>query len=56
MVVILFSRNDGPFVKNLDQARKSFHVEKKAYFGGMFFDNYVHSCLKVHAVVSLKFL
>ena len=43
-----FSRSDGPFVKNLDQGLKSFHVEKEAYFGGTFVGNHVHSCLKVH--------
>ena len=52
-----FSRSDGPFVKNLDQALKSFHVEKEAYFGGTFVGNHVHSCLKVctHIAVSLRY-
>ena len=55
-----FSRSDGPFVKNLDQALKSFHVEKEAYFGDTFVGNHVHSCLKVHVhchiVALLKFM
>jgi hypothetical protein len=45
-----FSKSDGPFVGNLDQARKSFHVEKEAYFGGTFVGNHVDSCLKVHTL------
>ena len=43
-----FLRSDGPFIRNLDQAFKSFHVEKEAYFGGMFVHNHAHSCLMVH--------
>ena len=38
---------DGPFVKALDKALKSFHVDRQPYFGGTFIGNHVHLCLKV---------
>ena len=36
MVTKKFSRSDGPFVKNLDKLLSSFHVERQAYYGGIF--------------------
>ena len=51
-----FSRSDGPFVKNLDKALSSFHVERQAYYGGTFVGNHVHSCLKVHIMALTKSL
>lgn len=42
-----FSLKDGPFVKDLDEALKSFKVERQAYYGGTFVGNHVHKTLKV---------
>ena len=42
-----FSLKDGPFVKALDGALKSFKVERQAYYGGTFVGNHVHKTLKV---------
>lgn len=42
-----FKNQDGPFVKALDTALKSFKVERQAYYGGTFVGNHVHKCLKV---------
>lgn len=42
-----FSLEDGPFVKALDSALKSFKVERQAYYGGTFVGNHVHKTLKV---------
>ena len=38
---------EGPFVRSLDKALASFHVERQAYHGGSFIGNHVHRCLKV---------
>ncbi len=38
---------EGPFVRCLDAALASFHVERQAYHGGSFIGNHVHRCLKV---------
>ncbi len=42
-----FNKEDGPFIKALDTALKSFKVERQAYYGGTFVGNHVHKCLKV---------
>ena len=42
-----FEREDGVFVKSLEMALKSFHVERQAYHGGSFIGNHVHKALKV---------
>lgn len=42
-----FDKSEGPFVKALDAALASFHVERQAYYSGTFVGNHVHRCLKV---------
>ena len=42
-----FKMEEGPFIKGLDQALKSFHVQREAYYGGTFIGNHIHKCLKV---------
>ena len=42
-----FKKEDGPFVKGLDTALKSFHVIRQAYYSGTFVGNHVHRALKV---------
>jgi hypothetical protein len=39
-----FKMEEGPFIKGLDQALKSFHVQREAYYGGTFIGNHVHKC------------
>ena len=51
-----FTRSDGPFVRALDQALASFHVERQAYYSGTFVGNHVHSCLKVNTHYSVTLL
>ena len=43
-----FKRDDGVFVKALDQALSSFNVERQAYYGGSFIGNHIHKALKVN--------
>ena len=42
-----FPHEEGPFVRCLDGALKSFNVHREAYFGGTFVGNQVHRTLKV---------
>ena len=42
-----FTKGDGPFVRGLDTALKSFNVERQAYYSGTFVGNHVHHTLKV---------
>ena len=42
-----FDKDDGVFVRSLDEALTSFHVEKQAYHGGSFVGNHIHRALKV---------
>lgn len=42
-----FDKNEGSFVRGLDEALASFHVERQAYYSGTFVGNHVHRCLKV---------
>ena len=42
-----FDKDDGVFVRSLDEALKSFHVERQAYHGGSFVGNHIHRALKV---------
>ena len=37
----------GPFVKALDKALATFHVQRQAYYSGIFIGNHVHRTLKV---------
>ena len=39
---------DGPFVKGLDNALKSFNVHREQYYGGIFVGNHIHRTLKVY--------
>ncbi|KAL5496199.1 hypothetical protein EMCRGX_G012437 [Ephydatia muelleri] len=48
-----FKKEDGPFVKALDNALASFHVKKQAYYSGTFVGNHVHRALKVNNVAIL---
>ena len=45
-----FTKNQGPFVKGLDEALSSFNVHRQAYYGGTFVGNHVHASLKVSRV------
>ncbi len=42
-----FPNETGPFVKGLDNALKSFNVDRTPYYGGTFIGNHVHRSLKV---------
>jgi hypothetical protein len=42
-----FDREDGIFVKSLDNALSKFNVERQAYHGGSFIGNHIHRTLKV---------
>ena len=42
-----FEKEDGIFVKCLDQALATFNVERQAYHGGSFIGNHIHRALKV---------
>eukprot|EP00731_Ephydatia_muelleri_P002046 Em0001g2046a len=43
-----FHKNEGPFVKALDTALASFHVQRQAYYSGTFVGNHVHKALKLN--------
>ena len=51
-----FTRSDGPFVRAIDQALASFHVQRQAYYSGTFVGNHVHSCLKVFTHIRKSYL
>lgn len=42
-----FDKEDGIFVKSLDQALAKFHVQRQAYHGGSFIGNHIQKTLKV---------
>eukprot|EP00731_Ephydatia_muelleri_P000913 Em0001g913a len=42
-----FALHDGPFVKGLDEALRSFKVQREQYFGGVFVGNHNHKTLQV---------
>ena len=42
-----FHKEEGPFVKALDNALSAFHVQRQAYYSGTFVGNHVHRSLKV---------
>ena len=46
-----FHVQEGPFVRSLDNALASFHVEHQAYHGGSFIGNHVHRCQKVKNLI-----
>lgn len=39
--------DDGPFLKSLDTALATLHVERQAYHGGSFIGNHVHKLVQV---------
>ena len=41
-----FHKEEGPFVKALDNVLASFHVQRLAYYSGSFVGNHVHRALK----------
>lgn len=43
----MFKMEDGPFVKMLDSALQTFHLQRQAYYSGTFVGNHVHRSLKV---------
>ena len=43
-----FHKEEGPFVKGLEQALASFHVQRQAYYYGTYVGNHVHRALQVH--------
>ena len=45
-----FTMSDGPFVKGLDNALKTFNVHRQQYYGGIFVGNHI---LQVHIKVTL---
>ena len=50
-----FERDDGVFLKALDQALSSFNVERQAYYGGSFIGNHIHKALKVNGYFFIFF-
>uniref|UniRef100_A0A1X7VB93 Uncharacterized protein n=1 Tax=Amphimedon queenslandica TaxID=400682 RepID=A0A1X7VB93_AMPQE len=48
-------RDEGVFVKGLDQALSSFNVEHQAYHGGSFIGNHIHKALKPDNIHTLHF-
>lgn len=40
-----FPLEDGPFVRALDAALDSMHIQRQAYYGGTFIGNHAHKCL-----------
>ena len=52
----VFRRDEGPFVRCLDEALASFNVQRQAYYSGSFIGNHVHRSLKVIKInVSIKY-
>lgn len=45
-----FNKEDGPFVRTLDNVLSSFNVQRQAYYSGTFVGNHVHRCLQVYTV------
>ena len=45
-----FPHEEGPFVESLDEALKTFHVERQAYYGGTFVGKHIHTTLKVYDI------
>ena len=43
-----FHKEEGPFVKGLEDALASFHVQRQAYYSGTFVGNHVQRALKVN--------
>lgn len=48
-----FAKNDGPFVRALDNALESFNVSRQAYYGGTFIGNHVQRCLEVKSLMCI---
>eukprot|EP00731_Ephydatia_muelleri_P007679 Em0004g17a len=46
-----FKKEDGPFVKALDNALASFHVKKQAYYSGTFVEDYPPLCSEARAII-----
>ncbi len=42
-----FDKNEGLFVKGLDNALSAINIQRQAYFGGSFIGNHVHKVLQV---------
>ena len=42
-----FREKDGPFVRGLEKAMSTFHVQRQAYYSGSFIGNHVHQTLQV---------
>ena len=45
-----FSLSDGPFIKGLDNALKTFNVHREQYYGGIFVGNHIHKTLQVNEI------
>ena len=43
-----FEKEEGEFVKALDDALASFNVERQAFYSGTFIGNHMHRTLQVH--------
>ena len=50
-----FERDEGVFLKALDQALSSFNVEHQEYHGGSFIDSHIHKALKVNGYFFIFF-
>uniref|UniRef100_A0A1X7USZ9 Uncharacterized protein n=1 Tax=Amphimedon queenslandica TaxID=400682 RepID=A0A1X7USZ9_AMPQE len=48
-----FEKDEGLFVKSLDNALASFNVIRQAYHGGSFIGNHIHRALKPHNIRTL---
>ena len=46
-----FEKENGEFVRALDTALASFHVERQAFYSGTFIGNHVHRCLQVYGYI-----
>ena len=42
-----YEKDDGEFVRALDTALASFHVQRQAFYSGAFIGNHVHRTLQV---------
>ena len=51
-----FQKEEGPFVRCLDEALSSFNVERQAYYSGSFIGNHVNRTLKASLVITFQII
>lgn len=49
----MFHKNEGPFVRCLDNALATYNVERQAYYSGTFVGNHVNRALKVNSHLNI---